>query len=218
MSYATNTVSASQKGPGRISLLVSDSAGTVDTLRVDYDNDGEWDTVLVDFIPNDSTFVLVPKVTGAQDSLSNQKVRLGIWDDDGNAVLDTIILHFNTPPAIVQDFPSDSSRVSIFDRFAFYWHGVDIDNPNDLRYTLRVGKVLVLTQSHAVLSLADSKSWELVRADSSLTDTSLTGHLYWQVWVTDGYDTVYSPVRKFYLGDPNVRFATVGGVALGHLY
>jgi hypothetical protein len=206
----SDTTRTSSKGPALFHFFAVDSFGMVPTIRMDYNFDGTWDTTLT-WDGTDSIPFSLTKNTAILDSLNNQRVVIGVLDDDGNEGLDTLTVHFNFSPTIFQDLPIDSGKVSIFDRFAFYWHSEDLDNPKDLRYFLRVGKVPVLTNTHQVLSNSKERSWEQVDIDSNLTDTTLHGNLYWQVWAHDGFDTVYSPVRKFFLGDPSIKYGQMRG-------
>jgi len=209
--FVMDTVLAASKGPANLVFLALDSMGSVPSVKLDYNLDGTWDTTVTS-TGSDTVRVSVAKDSTLLDSLRNQRVAIAITDDDGNTSYDTIVVHYNSAPVIFQDYPVDSSRVSIFDRFAFYWHADDIDNPNDVRYSLRVGKVPVLTKSHTVLANTRERTWLQVAEDSTLTDSSLVGNLYWQVVATDGFDTVMSPVHKFFLGDPSVKFGKINGV------
>gem|GEM_PF-2385645 len=209
----SDTIKARAQGPANFTFTAQDSAGRIVQVKLDYNLDGTWDTTYA-WNGGDLIDVSAPRDSSHMDSLGNQNMAMAVTDDDGNTVTDTVVLHFNRIPVLTLDYPLDSSKVSIFERFAFYWHADDSDNPKDLRYSLRVAKVPVLTSSHTVIANTRERSWQQIDANGALTDTSLHGNLYWQVIATDGLDTVYSPTRKFFLGDPNVKFGTISGVAL----
>jgi len=211
--FISDTTWAPHKGPATFTFFAADSFGRVTAVLLDYNHDGKWDTTFA-WNGGDSIKVTVPKDSATVDSLGNQKVAVRVIDDDGNPTTDTIIVHFNSPPQVFQDYPIDSSKASIYSRFAFYWHSTDSDNSKSVRYSLRVGKVPVLTSSHTVIANTSDRSWEQVHQDGSLQDSTLKGNLYWQVVAFDGFDTVLSPVHKFFLGDPNVKYGVISGVAL----
>jgi hypothetical protein len=133
-----------------------------------------------------------------------------VTDDDKNVTSDTLVVHFNKRPTIELLDPSNESRVSKYlRRFAFYYKGIDDDNASALRYVIRVGKspdnsgtAPILTDGNSVAGPLKEKSWEAI-SDSAIWNMSdsLIGRLYWQVWVTDGYDTATSETWTFFLGD-----------------
>lgn len=211
--FNSDTGYTSHEGPGTFTFYADDSCGLITTIRVDSDADGKWDSTF-QWQNDDSIRIEIPLNTKMVDSLGNQKALVEVEDDDGNTTQDSLVMHFNRIPSLYLDYPDASSKVSIFQRFAFYWHADDSDNPRDLVYFLRVGKVPTLTNSHLVISNTSKRTWEQVDTEGVLTDSSLHGNLYWQVWATDGYDTVESEVRKFYLGDPNIKFASMHGTAI----
>lgn len=210
ISFSADTAFARAKGPVNFSFLATDSFGTVRSIRLDFDLNGKWDTTIT-WSGGDSVALSLPKGTKV-DSAGNQRIAVSITDDDNNSSSDTLILHFNKPPTIQLAYPIDSSKVNILERFAFYWDAQDSDNPRDLRYTLQVGKVTPLTSKHVAAANLRTPTWELIQADGERADSSLTGNLYWRVIVTDGLDTVTSSTRKFFLGDPNIKFGVIHGV------
>lgn len=145
----------------------------------------------------------------------------GARDEDGNVSTDTAVLHFNRIPTIELLQPDSASRKSIYvSRFAFYYAGSDDDNPTDLRYSIRVGKspdnsgtAPVLTDANLVASNIKEKSWEAIADSVWNMDESLRGRLYWQVSVTDGFDTATSPTWNFFFGDLNATTGTLYGYA-----
>lgn len=145
----------------------------------------------------------------------------GAIDDDGNVSKDTAVLHFNRIPTIQLLQPDSSSRQNVYvSRFAFYYSGADEDNPEDLRYTIRVGKSPdnsgtppVLTDANLVATGIREKSWEAITDSVWNMSEDLRGRLYWQVSVTDGYDTATSPTWNFFFGDLNATTGAFYGYA-----
>ena len=130
-------------------------------------------------------------------------------------------MHFNKIPTIALLQPDSASRQNIYvSRFAFYYSGTDEDNPVDLRYMIRVGKspdnagtAPVLTDANLVATNILEKSWEAITDSVWNMDESLRGRLYWQVSVTDGYDTGTSPTWNFFFGDLSATTGTIHGYA-----
>ena len=168
-----------------------------------------------------STTVIYDSAKALLDTLNNVKLVLGAIDEDKNETTDTIILHFNKVPTIELVSPDSASRVSKYaSRFAFYYKSTDGDNPNDLRYTIRLGKspdnagtAPILTDANAVATNIKEKSWEAISDSVWNIPESMTGNLYWQVAVTDGYDTVESKTWKFFFGDLSTTEGTFYGYA-----
>ena len=192
-------------------IVALDSFGTIKSIKVDRDASGKskpktWkakqvegtDTLLIT-IPFDSTYI---------KSNGNQKIYIIVTDDDDNETLDSVNLHFNTPPTIELLDPKDDGRYGTDERFAFFYKAKDVDNPASLRYFIRVAKSRdnygtppVLTDNDLIAKDLKEKSFEPrakkfndSNAIVTLKDpkTILSGKLYWDVWVTDGYDTVFS--------------------------
>ncbi len=196
-----------------LKMLASDSFGRITKLTLDWNADGKVDstiTPIIDSLDLDTLRVTVHYKSSRIDSLNNQKVIVAVTDDDQNTTKDTMVVHFNKRPSISLLQPSNEMRVSKYERrFAFYYKGDDDDNPSALRYVIRVGKspdnsgtAPILTDGNMVAGPLKEKSWEAI-SDSALWNMSdsLTGRLYWQVWVTDGYDTATSETWTFFLGD-----------------
>lgn len=224
VSSLRDTVWARNAAPGRVPLRAQDLFGRVERIRVDFDGNGSFDSTFA-YTAADTVWASVPQVVAAMDSLGNQKVVIQAEDDDGQLANDTLVLHFNRLPVLSLDYPFDSSRVSIFERFAFYYHATDSDNESAVRYYLRVGKspdaagtVPVLTNKSLIMSASPEKSFELLTKELTWTVNDslasfLRGRLYWQVWCTDGFDTVFTETHSFFFGDLSQKYGRVQGVA-----
>lgn len=211
-------------------IVALDSFGTIKSIKVDLDASGkekpkEWKTKEVK--GTDTLLLTIEYNKKYIDSLGNQKIYVIVTDDDKNETIDSVNLHFNQLPKIELLDPKDDGRYSTDERFAFFYKASDVDNPASLRYFIRVAKSRdnygtppVLTDNDLIAKNIKEKSYE-PRA-SKLNDSNvivtlknpksiLSGRLYWEVWVTDGYDTVVSSrikekdgttrPWKFFLGD-----------------
>lgn len=226
-----DTVWARNASPARVPLHASDEFGRIVRIRLDNDADGKWDSTFAYPGPDstgqypDTVWAQMKQVAAAMDSLGNQKAVIQAEDDDAQTVTDTLVLHFNRLPAIQLDYPADSSRVSNQERFAFYFHATDIDNPAAIRYFVRtakspdnLGTAPILTNKDLIASNLDEKTFELQDKDGkrnpafdSLQFLNLYGRLYWDVWCTDGFDTVYAGKRTFFYGDLTQKYGMVKG-------
>lgn len=218
-----DTVWARHAFPAQVPVHALDSFGMVQRLKVDYDGNGTWDTNLV-FTPADTTWLGVPRIEGALDSLDNQRTIILAEDDDAQSARDTVIVHFNRLPVVTLDFPYQNGRVSNKERFAFYYHADDSDNPEDIRYFIQATsgtsdttKAPILTYKHLITPERTEKSFEVLSAEGKwATDTLGTwfnGFIYWQVLATDGFDTVKSPAQHFFFGSLDQKYSAVKGVA-----
>jgi uncharacterized membrane protein len=196
-------------------IVALDSFGTIKNIQIDLDASGkkkpkEWKVKTIE--GTDSMLVTIPFDSAYIKSNGDQKIYVIVTDDDDNETLDSVNLHFNTPPTIELLDPKDDGRYGTDERFAFFYKAKDIDNPASLRYFIRVAKSRdnygtppVLTDNDLIAKNIKEKSYE-PRAkklnDSNVIvtlkdpKTILSGKLYWDVWVTDGYDTVYSAKIK----------------------
>ena len=207
-----------------VSFFASDSFGRIDSAFVVLLGEKNSAVETVKAKGDSGTFTATVKFKSAKSHLdANNEIRYvyGAVDDDGNVSTDTAVLHFNKIPTIKLLQPDSASRQSIYvSRFAFYYAGSDDDNPTDLRYSIRVGKspdnsgtAPVLTDANLVASNIKEKSWEAITDSVWNMDTNLRGRLYWQVSVTDGYDTVASPTWNFFFGDLSATTGTLYGYA-----
>lgn len=226
LSVSTDTLWTRGERDAEVSFFASDSFGTIekafvlllDSKNKDKISDTVWATL------SDSTrYTAKIKYSAASKIFddNNLKYVCGAIDDDANVTLDTAILHFNKIPTIELLQPDSAARQSIFvSRFAFYYSAADGDNPQDLRYSIRVGKspdnsgtAPVLTDANLVATDVREKSWEAIVDSVWQMDESLRGRLYWQVSATDGYDTVTSPTWNFFFGDLSATTGTIYGYA-----
>ena len=210
----------------QVSFFASDSFGRIDSAFVIPLNSKKKaiDTLKAKPGEIDSLYTATVKYKAVKEYLNSQNELLYIYgaiDEDGNVSKDTAVLHFNKIPTVSLLQPDSASRQNIFvSRFAFYYSGSDEDNPADLRYTIRVGKspdnagtAPVLTDANLVATNIREKSWEAITDSVWNMDETLRGRLYWQVSVTDGYDTATSPTWNFFFGDLSATTGTIHGYA-----
>ena len=196
-------------------IVALDSFGTITKIQVDLDASGktkpkDWKVQSVE--GTDSMFITIPFDSAYISSTGNQKIYVIVTDDDDNETVDSVNLHFNIPPTIELLDPKDDGRYGTDERFAFFYKANDVDNPASLRYFIRVAKSRdnygtppVLTNNDLIAKDLKEKSFEPKAKEFkdsnvivTLKDpkTILSGKLYWDVWVTDGYDTVFSAKIK----------------------
>ena len=218
-----DTVRARHKKAATFGILALDTCGSIKKVTVDLDADGKdtakvWETKKIE--DTDSLSLTIPYDEDYIDSLGNQTIYVSVIDDDGNETLDTVYLHFNQLPTIEMLQPVDNASLNSQKRQALYYRAEDSDNPGSLRYFIRMAKspdgrnppIFTDPEENLIASNIIEKSFEIITImpDSTLKNiTGLAGILYWDVWVTDGYDTVYAKhVKengkerpwKFYLG------------------
>lgn len=217
---------------GQVSFPIAarDSFGTIVSLKIDPDASGKTKPQKWNFEPagGDTLIVTIDYNEKYIDSLGNQKIYVIAIDDDDNETTDSVIIHYNRPPTIELLQPMDGSKFSNKERFAFYYKAEDSDNPASLRYFIRAaksrdnsGKPPVLTDNDLIAEGIKEKSFEAVTA-SGKNLINLAGRIYWDVWVTDGYDTVFAEHVKdgkttrpwtFFLGDPDKTTGEMYGYA-----
>ncbi|MBO4435368.1 MAG: hypothetical protein J5791_00565 [Fibrobacter sp.] len=219
-----DTVRARHKKPATFNVRAIDTCGTIEKFKVDLDAKGKdtakvWKAERIE--GTDSLTITIPYVKDDVDSLGDQTIFVIAIDDDGNETLDTVYLHFNQPPTIEMLQPVDNASLSSKKRQALYYRAEDKDNPGSLRYFIRMAKSPdgrnppIFTDPEESLIAANivEKSFEIIEItpDSLVRNkVNLAGIIYWDVWVTDGYDTVYAKhikdgdkerPWKFYLGE-----------------
>lgn len=192
-------------------IVALDSFGTIKDIKIDRDASGKSKpkTWKVKPVEGTDTMLVTIKFDSAYVSSSgNQKIYVIVTDDDDNETIDSVNLHFNIPPTIELLDPKDDGRYGTDERFAFFYKANDVDNPASLRYFIRVAKSRdnygtppVLTDNDLVAKNIKEKSFEPKAKEFNDSNvivtlknpkTILSGKLYWDVWVTDGYDTVFS--------------------------
>ena len=221
-------------------ILASDSFGTIVSIKVDLDASGK-DSAKVwnyeTFEDNDSLYLTVKNSEAKIDSLGNQKIYVIVTDDDGNETKDSVILHFNRIPRLKIIYPQDGARHNINDRFYFYYQGEDDDNPQNLQYFIYAQASKngqppqkAFTSDDLIASEFTSNIFEPINQQGKnvitlISDPSkqLTGRIYWDMYVTDGYDIVRmeristgegsSRPWNFYIGDLSSAQGTFSGTA-----
>lgn len=218
-----DTVKARHKKAATFTIWATDTCGSIAYVKVDLDASGKdtakvWETKKVK--GSDSLSITIPYKGDYVDSLGNQTIHIIVADDDGNETIDTVYLHFNQLPTIEMLQPVDNASLNSKKRQALYYRAEDKDNPGSLRYYIRMAKspdgrnppIFTDPEESLIASNIIEKSFEIIEItpDSSINNiVGLAGILYWDVWVTDGYDTVYAKhikengkerPWKFYLG------------------
>ena len=222
-------------------ILASDSFGTIVDVKVDLDASGKKDSAksvkYKRYEDNDSLYLTIKNDKSRMDSLGNQKIYVIVTDDDGNETKDSVNLHFNRIPKLKIIYPQDGARHNINDRFYFYYEGIDDDNPQDLQYFIyaQVSKngqppQKAFTDEDLIAKAFTSNIFEPIDKDGKNRITlisdpgkALTGRIYWDMYVTDGYDIVRlerinnegelsSRPWNFYIGDLSSSQGTFAGV------
>lgn len=233
-----DTLWTKHKVPITFPILAKDSFGSIVSVKVDLDagkkkaSSKKWDFKTKE--DNDSLFITIPLDSNYVDSIGNQTIYVTVVDDDDNEVTDSVHIHFNQLPKLELQYPEDKMRVDKNSRFAFYYQAKDVDNPGAVRYFIRAAKTRdngndapVLNDGDLIAKNLQEKSFEAVTPDGTNL-IGLEGRIYWDVWVTDGYDTVYADKitengvtrpRSFFLGNPDattgrfIGFANLQGLS-----
>lgn len=221
------------KSPITFPILALDSFGTIVSFKVDLDAGGKREAKDWKFTKSetsDSLFVTIPYDSTLTDSLGNQKIYIVVTDDDKNTTKDSVNLHFNQLPTIKILGPDDQQRISdTVESFRLFYEGHDRDNEEDLRYYVRVAATpdnqnddLNLSNVYdLVLKNSTSTSYAVIEnGENALKKLGFTGRYFsWDVWVTDGYDTVVAEKIKtskgkrprfFYLGPSKATCDFIG--------
>jgi len=238
-----DTLWTSNQGSVTFPILASDSFGTITKILVDLDASGKDSAKVWEYekrSKGDSLYLTIKNDSKYIDSLGNQKIYVIVVDDDKNETKDSVNLHFNRLPKLKILYPQDGARHNSEEPFAFYYEGIDDDNPQDLRYFIyaqngKNGQPPAkafdsedLIAENLIMPVCDfwvERNGESRNAITLVNDPSkeLTGRIYWYMYVTDGYDVVYMERIKtddgssrpwnFYIGDVTVEMGTVSGVA-----
>lgn len=228
-----DTLWTKAKSPITFPVLALDSFGTITSFKVDVDAKGkrepkEWKYERSE--TSDSLWITIPYDSTLTDSLGNQKIYIIVTDDDNNTTKDSVNLHFNQLPTIKILGPDDQQRVSdSVESFRLFYEGHDKDNEEDLRYYVRVAATpdnqdadLNLSNVYdLVLKNSTATSFVVVEnGENALKKLGYTGRYFsWDVWVTDGYDTVVAEKIKtskgvrprfFYLGPSKTTCDFIG--------
>lgn len=219
-------------------IFALDSFGTIKSLRIDLDAAGKDSSKIwkLEYMEGhqDSLLITIPYDKAKVDTLGNQMIYVIIEDDDGNKTKDSVYLHFNQLPKLTIISPNDDSEENILERVLLLYSATDIDNPADLRYFVHAANpiqkdtlgtvvevVPQLTAKHEIANNIQATRFEAVTAEGE-NKLGLTGLIYWDVWVTDGYDTVMAEKinvkdtlrpRRFLLVNPNKTEGSLMGTA-----
>ena len=187
-------------------ILASDSFGTITSIKVDLDASGKDSATVWKYEKSedtDSLYITIKNKDAKIDSLGNQKIYVIVTDDDDNVTKDSVYLHFNRIPRLKVIYPQDGARHNIDDRFYFYYEGEDDDNPQDLKYYIyaQEGKngqppQKAFTDDDLIAKAFTSNIFEPIDKNGKNVITlvnsgkQLTDRIYWDMYVTDGYDVV----------------------------
>lgn len=240
LSVPKDTLWTSHDGDVKFSIFAADTFGVIKNVKIDLDASGKDSAKVWEYEQEegeDSLFITIKNDKKYIDSLGNQTIYVIVEDDDGNEVMDSVNIHFNRLPTLKIVSPTDGSRHSIKDRFYFYYESEDKDNPQDLRYfiyaqTSKNGKppTKAFTNEDLIAKAVTVNIFEPTTEDGRNVitlvndpSTELTGRIYWDMYVTDGYDIVRmervattdstSRPWNFYLGDLSSSQGTFFGVA-----
>ena len=206
-------------------IEANDSLGEVTRISINWSGGKKADTSYAAVFTKetkDSLFLEIPFDAANLNKDFNQKIIITISDEDGNLTTDSLFLHFNQLPVIELLQPADNGRYAKDQRFAFYYRASDEDNPDQLRYYIRAGKSPtgdgtppVLTDANLIAGPLKEKSFEGIDESGTwFMDSKLLGRLYWQVYVTDGFDTTTSETWTFFLGNLSETTGTFRGTIL----
>ncbi|MCQ2106300.1 MAG: hypothetical protein MJZ26_10970 [Fibrobacter sp.] len=235
-----DTLWTSHDGNITFPITVSDSFGSIASIKVDLDASGKeaaqkWKYETRE--GNDSLYLTIKNDSSKIDSLGNQKIYVIVKDDDDNEVTDSVNLHFNRIPKLKILYPQDGARHNIADRFYFYYEAEDADNPQNLQYFIYAQvspngqpPQKAFTPEDLIAAEFTSNIFEPITSDGRnvitlLNDPSkeLTGRIYWDMYVFDGYDITHMERIKvsdgvsrhwsFYIGDIKSSKGKFTGVA-----
>lgn len=238
-----DTLWTSNKGDITFPIVTTDSFGTVKKILVDLDASGkekpqEWKYETHE--DNDSLYLTIKNDPKRIDSLGNQKIYVTVIDDDENETTDSVNLHFNRLPKLRIISPKDGAKHNISEPFSIVFEGTDVDNPKSLRYFIyaqngKNGKPPVkafdsgdLIAENLIMPICDFWVEDDGEPHNAITlvnspTTTLNGSIYWDMYVTDGYDIVHmdrikesdgtTRPWKFYIGDTKSGDGSISGVA-----
>ncbi|WP_141099791.1 hypothetical protein [Fibrobacter sp. UWH3] len=234
-----DTLWTSNKGNIVFPITVSDSFGTIKKIMVDLDASGKEDPKEWKYETrknNDSLYLTIKNDPKKIDSKGNQKIYVIAIDDDNNETKDSVNLHFNRIPKLEILYPKDGERHDITKPFYFYYEGTDEDNPKDLKYFIYAqnGKnglppVKAFDSEDLIAENYMSTKcdfWDQEKERNSITlinnpAKELKGRIYWDMYVTDGYDIVHiesistgegtSRPWNFYIGDISSNQGSISG-------
>ena len=219
-----DTLWTKAKSPVTFPILALDSFGTIKSFKVDLDAGGkrqakDWKYEKSE--TSDSLLITIPYDSTLTDSLGNQKIYIIVTDDDKNTTKDSVLLHFNQLPTIKILGPDDQQRISdTVESFRLFYEGHDKDNEDQLRYYVRVAATPDNQESDLnlsnvydlVLKNSTATSFAVIEdGENALKKLGFTGRYFsWDVWVTDGYDTVVAEKIKLGKNKQRPRFFYLG--------
>ncbi len=208
LSVPKDTLWTRAKGSITFPIVATDSFGTIKSLKIDPDASGKAEPKDLKFkkMDDDSLEVTVKFDSAYVDSLGNQKIYIIAIDEDDNETKDSVNLHFNQLPKLKLVSPEDSSTQDENKRLILHFEATDLDNPAALRYYVRAANPIQsdtsteefvpnFTDRYLVAENLKEPYFVAVDADGK-NNLGVSGRVYWDVWVTDGYDTVYADKIK----------------------
>ena len=208
VSVPKDTLWTRAKGEITFTIVALDSFGTIESLKIDLDASGKGKPEKWKFkeLGGDTLSLTIKYDSSKVDSIGNQKIYVIAIDDDGNETKDSVNLHFNQKPKLKPISPEDNSTQNERERLILHYEAIDADNPAALRYFVRAANPIqsdtsieefVPNFTNRYLVAEDLKEPYFVAVDANGNNKlKLTGRIYWDVWVTDGYDTVYADKIK----------------------
>ena len=230
-----DTLWTRSKGSITFPIVAIDSFGTIKSFKIDFDASGKGKPEKWKYkqLEGDSIEITIKYDSTKVDSIGNQKIYIIVTDDDDNETRDSVNLHFNQKPKLKLISPEDNSTQNEKERLILHYEAIDADNPAALRYFVRAANPIQsdtsieefvpnFTNRYLVAENLKEPYFVAVDADGN-NKLKLSGRIYWDVWVTDGYDTVFADKVKGDDGKKRPRtFLLVDlknpyGVFMGHV-
>lgn len=208
LSVPKDTLWTRSKGDISFPIVAIDSFGTIKSLKVDLDASGKGKAESWKFqkLGGDSLQLTIKYDKEKIDSIGNQKIYIIVVDDDNNETLDSVNLHFNQTPKLKIISPEDGSTQNEQERLLLHFEATDTDNPASLRYFVRAANPIQsdtsieefvpnFTDRYLIAENLKEPYFVAITADGK-NELGLSGRIYWDVWVTDGFDTVFADKVK----------------------
>lgn len=208
LSVPKDTLWTRYKGEITFPIVARDSFGVIKSVKIDPDANGKEKPQTWKFkeLGGDSLQVTIKYDANYVDSVGNQKIYIIAVDEDKNETKDSVNLHFNQLPKLKLISPEDSSTQNEKERLILHFDATDIDNPASLRYFVRAANPILSDTSNEefvpnftdrYLVAENMKEPYFVAVDANgENNLGISGRVYWDVWVTDGFDTVFSDKIK----------------------
>ena len=203
LSVPKDTLWTKANGPVTFPVVAKDSLDAIKSIEIDLDASGKAEAKSLDVkkLKNDTLNVTVEFDSKYVDSKGNQKVYIIAKDDDGNEVKDSVNIHFNKKPTLKIVGPLDGSTINDKEYQIFLFDAKDEDNPDALRYFVRASNSVSVDEGSGVTApemsdkylIAENlkEPYYVITDKNGKNQINLSGRIYWDVWVTDGYDTVF---------------------------